>query len=248
VVLVGTKHSGNVGSVARAMKNFGLDDLILVAPRCEVDRQAYALASHASDVLERARIVETTVEALSGCTLVLGTTARPRASASYRVLAPRDAVAKLPRDGAAVMFGPEDTGLSNNDLDLCQMTVNIPTAAYASLNLAQAVNVLVYEWFIAKVSGEPITSTGSRPAPPAESAPAPRDEIEPMIGQLMDLLLHIGYTDELKATSVEHMFRRLIDRATPTSREVAALRGLWSQARWAADQAPEAVPGRRRSR
>ncbi|HEX7004359.1 MAG TPA: RNA methyltransferase [Trueperaceae bacterium] len=235
IVLVSTKHSGNVGSVARAMKNFGLDELVLVSPRCRLDRQAYALASHASDVLDKARIVRESREALNGCTFVLGTTARERASDSYRVMAPRLGVSLLPISGGAVLFGPEDTGLDNDTLDLCQLVVRIPTAEYSSLNLAQAVNLLAYEWFV-------------RDAPAENEGPqarrAPRDEFEPMIEQLVDTLLYIGYTDELKAGSVEHMFRMMLDRASLTSREVAALRGLWSQARWAADQPPERIPGR----
>ncbi|MEX2535588.1 MAG: RNA methyltransferase [Trueperaceae bacterium] len=243
IILVGTKHSGNLGSVARAMKNFGLDDLVLVAPRCKVDRQAYAMASHAGDVLDGARTVPDTAQALSGCTLVLGTTARDRASPSYEILTPRVAAARLPSQGGAIMFGPEDTGLSNTDLDRCQVAVRIPTAEYASLNLAQAVNVMAYEWFVRDAAGdEPLDSTQEEPRA------APREEFEPMIAQLMETLLYIGYTDELKAGSVEHMFRRLLDRASPTSREIAALRGLWSQTHWAANQPVEALPGRRRTR
>lgn len=240
IILVSTKHSGNVGSVARAMKNFGLEDLVLVAPRCKIDRQAYALASHAGDLLERAQIVPDTAQALAGCTYALGTTARERASTSYEVLAPRPAVARLPAAGGAVVFGPEDTGLNNAQLDLCQAVVRIPTAEYASLNLAQAVNLLAYEWFVREQEGVP--ARGS------QESRAPREEFEPMIAQLMEALLYIGYTDELKAGSVEHMFRRLLDRAALTSREIAALRGLWSQTRWAADQPPEAIPGRHESR
>lgn len=222
------------------MKNFGLDDLVLAAPRCRIDKQAYAMASHASDVLERAKIVATAAEALTGCTRVLGTTARLRASPSFEVLAPRPAVAGLPDEGAAVIFGPEDTGLTNSELDLCQVAVRIPTAEYASLNLAQAVNVVVYEWFVRHEAE----------ATPVQSAldAAPREQFEPMIEHLMDVLLYVGYTDELKAASVEHMFRRMFDRAGLTSREVAALRGLWSQVRWAADSPPNALPGRRQSR
>ncbi|MEX2542225.1 MAG: RNA methyltransferase [Trueperaceae bacterium] len=244
IILVATKHSGNVGSVARAMKNFGLVDLVLVAPRCRLDRQAYALASHAADVLDRARIVGSAGEALAGRTRVLGTTARLRASPSFEVLAPRPAVAGLPVEGGAVMFGPEDTGLSNTELDLCQAAVRIPTADYASLNLAQAVNVIAYEWFVR--SGPQLLPSSADGAQAVEAAT--REEIEPMISQLVDTLLHIGYTDALKAPSVEHMFRRMLDRAALSKREVAALRGLWSQARWAADQPPDAIPGRRRTR
>lgn len=237
IVLVSTKHSGNVGSVARAMKNFGLSDLVLVAPRCRLDRQAYAMASHAADVLDGARVVGETAAALEGCTFVLGTTARERASESYRVLAPRRAVGLLPATGGAMMFGPEDTGLDNSNLDRCQAVVRIPTAHYSSLNLAQAVNLLAYEWFVRDAQDEE----------PNDLPRATRDEFEPMITQLVDTLLYIGYTDESKAGSVEHMFRMMLDRAALTSREVAALRGLWSQARWAADQPPERVPGRRPS-
>lgn len=243
IILVGTKHSGNLGSAARAMKNFGLDDMVLVAPRCRLDRQAFAMASHAGDVLERAKVVEDTASAVAGCTAVLGTTARLRASPSFEVRAPREAVGELPARGAAVMFGPEDTGLTNVDLDLCQLLVRIPTADYASLNLAQAVNLMAYEWFM---RGTPGTASAIEAAP--RPRPAPRDEFEPMIEQMMDTLLYIGYTDDSKRQSVEHMFRRLLDRAALSSREVSALRGLWSQTRWAADQPPEALPGRRRSR
>lgn len=221
------------------MKNFGLDDLVLAAPRCRIDKQAYALASHAGDVLDRAKVVATAAEALNGCTRVIGTTARVRASSSFEVLPPRAAVAGLPSEGSAVMFGPEDTGLTNSELDLCQAAVRIPTAEYASLNLAQAVNVIVYEWFL---RGEETT-----PSKPVRDE-APREQFEPMIDQLMDVLLYVGYTDELKAASVEHMFRRMFDRAGLTNREVAALRGLWSQVRWAADCQPDKLPGSRRSR
>lgn len=226
------------------MKNFGLHDLVLVAPRCSLDRQAYSLASHAADVLDQAKVVGSAGEALAGRTRVLGTTARLRASPSFEILMPRAAVAGLPAEGGAVMFGPEDTGLSNSELDLCQATVRIPTADYASLNLAQAVNVIAYEWFVRSAPEVAV----SLAAAAKEVEVAPREEIEPMVSQLLDTLLHIGYTDELKAPSVEHMFRRMFDRAGLSRREVAALRGLWSQARWAADQPPDAIPGRRRTR
>lgn len=234
-----TKDDANIGSVARVMKNFGLSELFLVAPTCTLTRRAYALASHAGDVLERALIHTTLQDAIAGCTTVLGTTARSRSSQGFQVLVPRDLSALLPRQGGAVVFGPEDKGLSNEELDLCQGYVRIPTAAYASLNLAQAVNLIAYEWFL------------GRQASPAEAEPAdiaPREELEAMYAQLLELFHTIGYTDAQRQASIIRLYRRLIDRAEPSSREVAALRGLWSQAKWAADQPPAALPGRREER
>lgn len=222
------------------MKNFGLSELVLVAPRCRIDDQARALASHAVDVLEQARVVDDPREAVRGCTYVLGTTARLRASPSLETISPRAALPLLPDSGGAVMFGPEDTGLENAHLDLCQAAVRIPTAEYASLNLAQAVNVIAYEWFLQ--SNEEARSAR------AERHLAPRDEVEPMIEQLSELLLYIGYTEPLKAPTVQRIYRGIFDRAQLDSREVAALRGLWSQVRWAANADPERMPGRRDTR
>lgn len=218
------------------MKNFGFSELYLVAPRCRIDHRAHALASHAGDVLDGARTVESLPEALHGCTWAVGTTARDRASEGNVVHAARDGIRELPADGAALVFGPEDTGLTNQELGHCQAFITIPTADYASINLAQAVNVLCYEWFQQASAGTEFQSTAGLAA---------RDQLEGMYGQLLGLLHHIGYTDANRAAGVEHLFRRLFDRARLTAHEVAALRGLWSQARWAADQEPAAVPGNR---
>src|SRR5690606_29618513 len=114
IVLVRTKDSANVGAAARAMRNFGLDDLWLVAPRCRIDERARALASHAGDLLESAQLVDTLDEALVGITLVAGTSARPRRAPSYAVTGPREAAPKL-LTNAAVLFGPEDHGLANEE-------------------------------------------------------------------------------------------------------------------------------------
>jgi tRNA/rRNA methyltransferase len=239
IVLVRTKDDANIGSVARVMKNFGLSQLFLVAPTCTLTRRAYALASHAGDLLEQAVVYTNLQAAIAGCTTVLGTTARSRTSEGFQVYSPRDLTTSLPRQGGAVVFGPEDKGLSNDELDLCQGYVQIPTAAYASLNLAQAVNLIAYEWFL------------GLEASPNETEPAdiaPREELEAMYVQLLELFHHIGYTDAQREASIIHLYRRLIDRARPSSREVATLRGLWSQAKWAADQHPATLPGRREER
>src|SRR5690606_20514062 len=165
IVLVRTKDSANVGAAARAMRNFGLNDLWLVAPRCRLDERARALASHAADLLDTARVVASPDEALVGVSLAVGTSARPRRAPSYRVAAPREA-APLLEEGTAVLFGPEDHGLANEELTRCQLQVVIPTAEFSSLNLAQAVLVVAYEAWQARLQpvGEPSADArGPRP-------------------------------------------------------------------------------------
>lgn len=229
IVLVRPKDPANIGASARAMKNFGLSELYLVAPQRKLSRHAYALASHAEDVLDVAVVCDTVAEALTGCTLALGTTARPRA-AETRVYTPREAATVLPREGtaarAAVLFGPEDYGLSNDDLRHCQGYIRIPTAAYASLNLAQAVQLVVYEWFVA----------GDRTVTATPSEPAPREVLEGMYAHLLETLYHIGYTDAQREGGADRLFRGIFDRARLNEREVAALRGLWRQVLWATRQ------------
>lgn len=236
IVLVRPKESANVGSAARAMKNFGLNGLWLVAPRCRLDRRAYALASHAGDVLDAARVVDDLDEALAGRRHVLGTTARHRLE-GFEIATPREGLAAFPDEDAALVFGPEDTGLGREELERCQGVLRIPTAEYASLNLAQAVNVVLYERFLLRAG------PGAGAAPAETEPPAPREEVEAMISHLRGLLLRIGYTDAQRERSALHNFRRLFDRARPSAREVALLRGLFRQAGWAAEQPPERLPG-----
>ena len=240
IVLVRPKAAENVGAAARAMKNFGAAELVLVAPRCRLDRKAYALASHAGDVLDAATIVATLAEALSGCTFALATAGRDRSEEPSPTLAPEAGIAVLPSGGGgAIVFGPEDHGLSNEDLDLCQAVVRIPTSSYASVNLAQAVNILCYVWHVGTAAGE---------ADAGEGAVATRDQYDRMYGQLRDAMLLIGYTDPKRLEAIMRMYRGFLDRARLDPREMAALRGMWSQVVWAAKRAPEELPGRRGSR
>lgn len=215
-----------MGSSARAMKNFGLSELYLVAPQRPLTRHAFALASHAEDVLAGAVVVESVAEALAGCTLALGTTARERAAAE-RVYTPREAAA-LPREGrTAVLFGPEDFGLSNEDLRHCQGYIRIPTAEYASLNLAQAVQLVAYEYFVA----------APKEAVTPEREVAPREVLEGMYAHLLSMMHTVGYTDAQREGAAEALFRGIFDRAELSEREVAALRGLWRQVLWASSRA-----------
>lgn len=234
------------------MKNFGAESLYLVAPRCEVGARAYALASHAGDVLNRHTVCDSLADAVAGCKLVLGTTARPR-QYDRRVYTPRQAANTLsPKkategaaEGVALVFGPEDFGLSNDDLAHCQGHIQIPTGDYASLNLAQAVQLIVYEWFIARhTPAESSGASGAVIAPdlaPDLADAAPREQLERMYDQLIDTLHTIGYTDPQREASAERLFRGIFDRAALSEREVAALRGLWSQTVWAAKQSPDTL-------
>ena len=228
IVLVRPKEPANIGSSARAIKNFGLNELYLVSPQRPLNRHAYALASHAGDVLDGAVVCETVADALNGCTFVLGTTARPRDS-EMRVYTPREAAETLPKEGVAVLFGPEDYGLSNEDLRHCQGYIQIPTAEYASLNLAQAVQLVAYEWFVASYQEK--TQTAAREV-------APRERLEGMYTHLLDMLHTVGYTDAQREASADAMFRALFDRAELSEREVAALRGVWRQVLWAVENKP----------
>lgn len=235
-MLLRTKESANVGAAARAMLNFGLDELWLVAPRCKIDHRAYALASHAEEVLRTARIVDTLDEAIQGTALVAGTSARERAASNYVVLEPRVAAARL--DGSsAVLFGPEDHGLANDDLTRCQLQISIPTKDFASLNLAQAVLVVAYE----------CAMNGGRAVEGADLAVggATRDQFEGFYSQLEAFLLHVGYTDPRRSPGVMRLLRGVFDRSQLSAHELAALRGLVTQALWAANQSPTVVPGNR---
>jgi len=243
IILVRSKDSANVGAAARAMKNFGLSDLVLVAPRCAVDDRARALASHAGDLLDAARVEASLETAIGDRRLVLGTSARRRTTETLPVLTPREAAPRLLQQGTAVLFGPEDHGLSNEELNLCQGYVSIPTADYPSLNLAQAVLVMAYETHLADLQ-----DAFERAPRPEEDAPAPREQLERFYDQLVHAFHTIGYTDPQRERATERLFRGMFDRVALSAREVAALRGLVSQAEWAAEQAPERLPGRKDGR
>ena len=244
-MLVSPKHEGNVGAVARAMANFGLDELWLVAPRCRLGREAQALAVHGVAVLEAARSVASLDEALADCTVVVGTSARPRASDSHGASAPEPALARLHGQAGALVFGPEDTGLDNAALDRCDAVLTIPTAPYASLNLAQAVVLLAYLWFVGRPASGVADVASGAPAPiglgvtagAAASQPPRREQVEAMLAQFQALALRTGYTDAARLTSMMRHMRRLFARAVVDDEDVARLRGLWSQLSGALDRA-----------
>jgi len=224
IVLVGTTHPGNIGAVARATKNMGLDDLALVAPRYFPHDEATARASGAHDLLERASVHRTLADAVADCSYVVGASARSRAI-NWPCLDARDAAARLVAESAggtvAAVFGPEKTGLSNADLDLCDALLSIPAnPEFSSLNLAMAVQVVTYEIRAA---------TADKPPEYAPDAPAAtHEEMEHFYAHLERTMLRTGFLDPDNPRHLMRRLRRLFLRARPDQNEVNILRGILS--------------------
>lgn len=245
IVLVEPAGPLNVGSVARVMKNMGLERLVLVLPACDpLSDLARQMAVHAQDVLGAAQTVASLPEALVGCQRAIATTGRPPDHPSPLPLELPEAVLPwlLPRPPApdfqsALIFGPEDRGLSNTELNFAQRYLRIPTSDdYPSLNLAQAVALCCYE--LRRIAqGELGRGLTGAIAPPRDGsspvAEAPLDQIEGFYQQLETLLLQIGYLYPHTAASRMEKFRRLLHRAAPSQQELAMLRGILSQVDWA---------------
>ncbi|MBI3786348.1 MAG: RNA methyltransferase [Deltaproteobacteria bacterium] len=228
IVLVRPQGAANVGAVARAMKNMGLDDLVVVRPRFTSGYWSKIMAVHAGDVLQRMRRYDSLPEAVADCGLVVGTTCRDglyRAAAEPpRVVAPR-LVTAAAQQPAALVFGPEDHGMNNDDLKACHQLVQIPTdTAYPSLNLAQAVMVCCYELCLAYGA-----SVGAE-APPAELATAERVDL--LFKRLRDAFLAIGYLHDSNPEHILFAFRRFLGRAQLEDRDVRILLAMARQIEW----------------
>ncbi|MBD2385945.1 RNA methyltransferase [Cylindrospermum sp. FACHB-282] len=229
IVLVEPAGPLNVGSIARVMKNFQLHHLVLVNPQCDpLSAEAMKMAVHAKEILESAVLVKTLPEALQGCVRAIATTGRLR-SWEVPLENPRTALPWLleePEELSALIFGREDRGLSNEELNYAQRFVRIPTSeSYSSLNLATAVAICCYE-----LSQSAEVSTTQR-LPATEHAPI--EVVETYYQQLESLLLRIGYLYPHTAASRMEKFRHLYNRAHLQSGEVAMLRGMLRQVEWA---------------
>lgn len=231
VVLVGTTHPGNIGAAARAMKTMGLESLYLVAPVLYPHADATARASGADDVLARARVTEKLEDALTGCALTLGASARSRTIAWPTVSAREGA--RLARAGAAegaevaLVFGRERTGLTNRELEHCNYLVHIPSnPEYSSLNLAAAVQILAYEMRLA----------GPGEAPPevgeflSDHPPATADELEGLYAHLEQTLVEIDFLDPDNPRQLMRRLRRLFNRSRLDRMELNILRGALTAA------------------
>ncbi|NAT59618.1 tRNA (cytosine(32)/uridine(32)-2'-O)-methyltransferase TrmJ [Pseudomonas syringae pv. actinidifoliorum] len=245
VVLVGTTHPGNIGGAARAMKNMGLARLVLVDPRIFPSPDADARASGATDILEGAQVVATLEEALVGCRLVLGTSARDR-SLPWPLLDPRasgEKVIEQAGEGAevALVFGREHAGLTNEELQRCHFHVHIPSdPTFSSLNLAAAVQVLSYEVRMAWLAASVQAGQGETPkAASAHSAElATMDEMEGFYGHLETTLVNIGFLDPEKPRHLMARLRRLFGRSEVERSELSILRGVLTETQKAARGEP----------
>ncbi|MEO0987078.1 MAG: RNA methyltransferase [Cyanobacteria bacterium J06639_14] len=251
IVLVEPAGALNVGATARVMANMGLTQMVLVKPHCDVwGEEARRMAVHAADLLEQATIVETLPEALTGCLRAIATTARPRALDTPLEL-PEVALPWLLKDPkvdmeTALIFGPEDRGLSNEELNYAQRFVRIPSDPdYPSLNLAQAIALCCYELARATQPRQQVQAT-IIPAEMPEGVPL--EKFEGFYQHLESLLLKIGYLYPHTASSRMEKFRRFFLRSAPTQQELAMLRGILRQVEWALKQASiRALPNEEQS-
>jgi tRNA/rRNA methyltransferase len=238
IVLVEPAGALNVGSIARVMKNMGLTQLVIVNPQCEVrGEEATRMAVHAIDLLTAARLVPDLPTALAGCTRVMATTARDRAIPT-QLETPRQALPWLvgSNEPTALIFGREDSGLTNAELNYATRYMRIPVGSeYSSLNLAQAVGVCAYELQMCVTNPDDNLVTNLAPIP-AQTDIAPVELVEGYYQQLESLLLEIGYLLPHTAAHRMEKLRRLYNRSQLSPNEVALLRGVLRQVSWAIDR------------
>lgn len=234
IVLVEPSHPGNIGAVARAMKNMGLEKLVLVSPRQFPHSEAIARASGADDVLARARVVETLAEAIADCGFIVATTSRTR-DQYFRVADVRDAAERVLQESrrgpAAVLFGSERAGLTNEQLEAAHLLIRIPASdSYPSLNLAMAVQLVAYELFRASGrAGGPDAMDGEwhgldqEPKVPLASP----EEMQRLYEHLAQVLEEVDFRDRTQGgTHLMARLRRLFQRAALDRNEVNILRGI----------------------
>ena len=230
VILVHPRGSGNIGSVARAMKNVGAGELAIVGKARTRSFWARAMAVHGREILADAKSYETLREAIADSTLVVGTTCRAGLYRSHsqtpKEVAPT-VVAALGKGKVALIFGPEDHGLSNKDLEHCQLLVTIPTHPdYPSLNVAQAAVICLYEFYVAALT----------PANDSMVKRADAEQVERLFDIMRNSLLKIGFLD---SENPEHMllaFRRIFGRAGLEEKDVRILTGMFRQIEWYAKE------------
>lgn len=219
IVLVGPKYEGNIGAICRSMTNFGLDDLVLVNP-CAIGIESYRRAKHGSDILDNAKVVSTIREAIEGCTIVAGTSGVTTVGDKNfnRVpLAAREFASKIKdfEGNVAILFGREDVGLVQQELENCDVLVSVPTnSEYPILNLSHAATIIMYELFDGELH-EPI--------------PASTEDKERMF-DMFEQLMEAGDYPEQRRKDTTVMFRRLMGRAVMTNNEFRVLMGVFNDA------------------
>jgi len=226
VVLKRPRYPENIGASARAMRNMGIEELILVdPPNCDSTR-ILRMATHAAmDIVEQMKVYETLKDALSSFNFVIGTTARLGKHRQI-IVDPVKLAEKLvsisQENRIALLFGPEDRGLANEDIRCCHELVNIPTAGFTSLNLAQAVMIMCYVIFTAYREED------------AKFTPrlATRHELDGMYAQLRDILVRINYISPENPDHWMNRVRQFFTRMEIRAREVSMIRGICRQINW----------------
>lgn len=226
IVLVETTHPGNIGAVARAMKNLGLNQLALVSPQSFPNAQATARAAGADDILCAANVYATLTEAIRDCHLIIGATARSRTIA-WPELEPRECARKIFNEpegtNVALLFGRESSGLTNDELDRCHYILRIPAnPQFPSMNVASAVLVIAYELLLASRNSERKNQD--------TVVPATADQLESYFTHLDQTLCQIGFIHPDRSRSIMRRLRRLFNRTRLEEKEVDILRGILSAA------------------
>ncbi|MCX7105984.1 MAG: RNA methyltransferase [Methylococcales bacterium] len=225
IILVETSHPGNIGAVARAMKNMNISNLWLVSPKIFPSAEATSRASGADDILARATACSSLQEAIADCNMVIGASARCR-TISWPEMTPRECAKKIaitePGNKVAIIFGRENSGLKNHELDLCHFLLRIPcNSEYSSLNIAAAVQVVCYELFIAAGRQEAIV-IGDRGKTPKATA----TQMESFYTHLYQALTDIGFMHPDKSKSIMRRLRRIYNRIELDIKELDILRGI----------------------
>jgi TrmH family RNA methyltransferase len=235
VVMVESTHPGNIGAAARAMKNMGLQELVLVNPAGFPSGEAEARAVGAVDVLNRARKVQSLLEAITDCTLVIGASARQR-TIPWPLINPRECARLLceasSRGKVALVLGREAHGLSNEELEQCHYLVHIPANPdYSSLNVAMALQILVYEVHMQSLAE---AHTQHHAYVLEEEPPATAAELEGLYQHLEKALERIGFLDPENPRQLMRRLRRLFNRSRLDKIEINILRGMLKAAEQAA--------------
>lgn len=225
-VLIDTAQPGNIGAAARAIKNMGFGNLVLVAPQIFPSDRAVWRAAGATDVLDSAKVVDTLDEAISDCHLVIGTSARER-RIPWPIANARDCAEKVLQepDGnqVAILFGREHSGLTNDELQRCHLHLHIPSfEGYSSLNIAAAVQVVAYELRMARLLGDDAATIDN----PWDEPMATADEVEHLLGHMESVMTESGFLDPANPRQTLTRVRRLFTRLRMDSSEVAILRGM----------------------
>lgn len=243
-ILVGTRSPGNLGAVCRVAKAFGFPDVRIVAPRfTAAEREAVPLAHGAEDVLAAVRVFDTLPDALAGCFRSAATTARPR-DWSRPVLVPSRWANEPPIPGPfALVFGPEDRGLSNEDLAACDevLSIPIPSETGATLSLPAAVSILAYE--LSRALGASEAPGGRSERSERASRALDASELDALLDSIETTLLEIGFRPRPSAERFRGSLRDFLSRARPTLGDRLLLRHVFAQVgkwrrRWAGRDAP----------